>query len=602
VQAVSQRAADQEPSAASGVMVAVADSDMGRPDSSRPEALPEGSPLSTSERVLWGLAFLLLLVALLPLLVEFGRNLWRAEHYRAVPLVWAGAAYLAYGRLQEFWGSGIAASRRPARWWPSLLLWGAVLACGSFAVLFHSPMPAGAAVLFALLAAAYQFGGWPLTRTLLPVWAVGWGAMPLPLGLDQSLIATLQRTVTSWASTTLDVFSVRHLTTGSVIELPGQQFLVEEACSGIHSLFAAIACVAFYVVAARRGPIRSALLLAAAVVWVLVANTCRVLAVVILAGWWQLPVTDGLGHELLGMGVFVMTMLLIVSTDRLLAYLVPFSVAGFGGEAASAPSPVKPVQSPPPRTAPWRLALPMLIAGIFAGLATMGDLRALARPASDWKQARLKDVPEDFLPARWGEWQRTGFTEKTRPSGDPFGGFSRIWHYQNGRLGASLSMDGPYPEWHNLAHCYEGIGWMVNSARNVSMEAGAGQRTELQLSKPTGEYATVFFAAYTDRDQPVSGLEVLGSPALRVLASLRERTVDEQRDARWVYQIQLLSTGGTDFTESERRELASLFDEMRRRIVAFKPAAIERSVPAGAGNSGDVADQNGHVEVEGAMP
>ena len=90
------------------------------------------------------------------------------------------------------------------------------------------------------------------------------------------------------SSSVLDLLGVFHLREGNVIRLADRPLLIEEACSGIHSLFAVLAGMVFLAICyCRRSLTRGLGLLAAAVTWVVLANTLRIVAVVYLAATWQ---------------------------------------------------------------------------------------------------------------------------------------------------------------------------------------------------------------------------------------------------------------------------------------------------------------------------
>ena len=73
-----------------------------------------------------------------------------------------------------------------------------------------------------------------------------WLLVPLPFRWDVRLVFALQDWSSRAASLMLDFWGVDHLLAGHILELPHQQFLVEEACSGIQSLFSLLAFAAIY--------------------------------------------------------------------------------------------------------------------------------------------------------------------------------------------------------------------------------------------------------------------------------------------------------------------------------------------------------------------
>src|SRR5205807_2642759 len=104
----------------------------------------------------------------------------------------------------------------------------------------------------------------------------------------------------------LDLVGVYHVLAGNVVEVGGRPLLVEEACSGIHSLFAVLAVTWFYAGWTRRAPLPAGVLLVAAVGWVLAANVTRVVAVAWADDAWGLDLATGWAHDALGLLLFGM--------------------------------------------------------------------------------------------------------------------------------------------------------------------------------------------------------------------------------------------------------------------------------------------------------
>src|SRR5262249_27523605 len=156
-----------------------------------------------------------------PLLAVHARMLWGRPHYQFFPLVFPGAAALAYrggrrlGPLPP--GPRRRAGLTAAAGW-------ALLALG---VLFVSPGLAAVAALGTLLAAADALGGAPLVRAALPAWLFLWPAVPLPRSYDTRLVTALQDLVSRWAGRALDAAGVFHVMEGNVVEVAGRRLLVD---------------------------------------------------------------------------------------------------------------------------------------------------------------------------------------------------------------------------------------------------------------------------------------------------------------------------------------------------------------------------------------
>src|SRR5262249_50667112 len=246
----------------------------------------------------------------LPLLIVHGRQIWLRPHYQFFPFVLLGAAFLAFTRLRDLGPLSPGA----ARW--SLPLVGFAWALLAVAELLYSSWLGAVATLLLLAAVLFALGGGRLFRAALPAWLLLWLAVPPPFELDRQLILWLQSLTAQWSSRVLDLLGVFHVMAGNVVEIGGRRLLVEEACSGVNSLFSIFACTLFFVFWARRPLVQSLLLLTAAVAWVIVANVARVTLVAYACARWGLDLTAGWRHEGLGVLLFAVALGLLWSTDR----------------------------------------------------------------------------------------------------------------------------------------------------------------------------------------------------------------------------------------------------------------------------------------------
>ena len=557
-----------------------------------------------------------------PLLIRLARRLWAAEHYQFFPLILVGAVYLAYEGLKSFAGPGTS------RLWIRtclVTLSGGLLAC---AALLASPWLAGIAAMLSFWALAYGLGGASLVGCLWRAWLFLWLAVPLPLGLDEQLILALQRLATSWASATLDLLGYRHLVAGVVIELPERAFLVEEACSGIHSLFAALACTVFYLLQVRRGFLRSVLLVLAAVFWVVVANSVRVMLVTVLSTTWELPVTEGFLHALLGIFVFAGILGLMVSTDRLLMFLLPakhflpeFSsalkrsrrrhsalsffrkssrtgrgaartrgnsekAAGSGSrdggerDAASKSSDPGKADRRPSRFPTFTMAEYAAIAVLYTLILGVQFVHAGTPTVSSGDRInRFRDGSAEDLPAEWNGWIRTDFESVSRKKGDPNGLHSLIWTFRKGSQAAAISIDGPFVGWHNLTSCLQGQGWTVQSVEHRQYreidESLPGGFTEIRAAKGVGRQAFAAFAVFDGESRPLAPSETyVRFRAVRRFPQLSElwkqMTGQADRDAAAddsrSFQVHVFVENYTKLSEEQIAEIQRLFHHMRRSV------------------------------------
>ena len=601
--------------------------------------LPKSAPALVREagEGRWRAAVALGLVGLahLPWLAAQGRLLWSYPHYQFVPFVPLGAAALAVRDSRRL-GPLTPGDRR---WSVGLLA--ASLLLMALAAMLWSPLFGTLAALTTLLALAQSWGGARLVRAMLPAWVFLWVAVRPPLGLDFDLIFALQSVATRWSSRVLDLLGVFHVAAGHVIELADRRLFIDEACSGIHSLFVAMTATLFYVLWVRRGWLSSLLLFAAAAAWVMVGNVFRIVTTTVLWSCWGININSGWKHELFGLLVLVVTVGLILSTDLLLqtvlgavrrvwseqlawrsrqasnalrlrfagkgarsgvGWMVPGG-GGLGTPAAPvrADRPGEPTRWPPTRGV-WLASWPVLAAFGLIGAGQLGvaarevlyaapALEALfAAPAMERSLASLKadDVPESV-----GPYQRAGFTVERTGTPGIRGEYSRQWTYRSPRATAVVSADYPFVGWHELTDCYRGQGWIVEGR---TVEAGgadqAGPRVAATMVKPLEWHGLLVFALDDERGEALSPPSYLGWRAvLRERLSFGHmRLLGGQPSGRSRggtvagYQIQVLWYSGDPPTPADEGQVRELFEQAR---AAFRRAVSGRRCAAGPARRAD---------------
>jgi exosortase B len=106
---------------------------------------------------------------------------------------------------------------------------------------------------------------------------------------------------------------------GVMIMIGSYQLLVRDACSGMNSIFALSAIGVFYAYAFRwENKVRSCLLLAAIIPITILANFIRVIALVLIAYYGGVDLLEGLLHDLTGIALFLIAVLLLFLFDGFL--------------------------------------------------------------------------------------------------------------------------------------------------------------------------------------------------------------------------------------------------------------------------------------------
>ena len=174
------------------------------------------------------------LLALAPSVVKLAGQQWGGRHYSFTPLLVIALGAIGFlrwrdeGPFKSDFTIGTA-----VRWLvPGLLL--------AASIWLRRPWLASLSLVLMVRAFVFTIGGLEFYKSVRLAWWALWLIVPLPLNMDLALITSMQQFASRQASAILDLFGFRHLLTGVLLNFPGRSFEVEEACSGVHSLFASL--------------------------------------------------------------------------------------------------------------------------------------------------------------------------------------------------------------------------------------------------------------------------------------------------------------------------------------------------------------------------
>ncbi|QDV69503.1 Transmembrane exosortase (Exosortase_EpsH) [Rosistilla carotiformis] len=529
----------------------------------------------------FGLCLLLVLfAAYIPLSLRLARWLWYRDHYSFFPLGITAALALIVAAFAD-------PNYKPASKWLRRFLVAIAFASLLVATLLVSPWLAGVSSMFLLAAIIYALGGWQVAKKALPAWLLLWLVIPIPLSYDRELIVFLQGIATQLSSGILDLIGYRHMVDGVVLRLPAQSYQVEEACSGVQSLFSALFCTGLYLILNRAGIGRSLLVLGAAFFWVLVANISRITAVVVLKEEFSLPVDVGVYHQMLGVVFFALTLLAIFSTERFLCFLWPASIPPYwhqqqsGDAGAAQPRRKRKRRGISSFFEPRERAVVLGMFGVLAlvqytsialggsmASASRADIELLAQPAGS------------LVPELLDDWQNDDYQHVVRESGNVNGEVSQLWKLSKGELRAQASIDGPYTNgWHYLTDCYRGQGWddtniRFSSYRDAGFDRG-GDFMAFDVSKEPEQYGHVitglfdndyraFLAPQVKKMQRHAGRLNDLKRLVKSLFGAGDATVAKSDSLS--FQIQVFCQSPEPLTDAQRRDLADLFHSFRQQV------------------------------------
>lgn len=545
-------------------------------------AAPVEQPLpQTRSTIAWTavVSAIAIAAAHLPLVWSYLVGLLELPHYGFVLLLPFGAAILAWGRVTTL-GALKAGSRA------GFIAWMLPAVLGLLAsTVRYSPWFGAVSFLFALMGVAHAVGGARLVWALLPSWCVLAMGIRLPLNADIELAQLLQRVAAYRADDVLNTIGVLHMIDGNVVETPVKRYMVEQACSGVQSLFAITACTVFFALWMGERVWRTLLLLVAAWWWVWVANVVRVVLVTYLNSEFGIPVDEGWMHEAFGVVLFITTLGLIISTEHLILFFLPRAVPEEDRRSEEAKRPVGHGRTVWPALSKTRLAS-VALASVYVFLALGQWLPYLRAPRAVASPAQLQSsLTADFAPPRIGGWQLVEGSyesiERTRDS--QWGRFTQHWAYQKGTQRIIVSVDYPFNGWHELTECYEATGWDRLSRDVVTLQPTAGaaapsgvqkeQYVRAAFRRPeNGDYGYLLFESFSDRQAPVPA-PAQGREVLQRFGEHWRGFVDRvttlgasgaaAEDLTETYQLQIFMTGITPSTEQDRTEAAQAFTQFR---------------------------------------
>lgn len=204
-------------------------------------------------------------------------------------------------------------ARGPSRWGAVLLLVG----LATYLVARLNPVNTlqHAGMLITLTGIVWTVWGGRLTRALAFPLGYLWLTLPPPNRWDEAIVQPLQANATTVSEHVFQAFGWAVVRQGNVLQLPGLKLLVEEACSGVHSLYALVALGVAWVFFVPRPPWLRALLVAATVPVAVLANSIRVVATGVLAYKVDPDYARGLTHSTTGMITFAIGLLLFLAVD-----------------------------------------------------------------------------------------------------------------------------------------------------------------------------------------------------------------------------------------------------------------------------------------------
>ncbi|MEZ6125271.1 MAG: exosortase U [Planctomycetaceae bacterium] len=557
----------------------------------------------------WWLLFAAAALAYSGMLFEYGARLWAKDYFRFYPVYVIAVLYLTFSRSQE-------------DEWPERFTWriqpltlGLGLLSLAASTWFWSPLLAAVSLL---LTGDSLLSSLPNARRS---WRLLFLLIALPLGMDERLVLELRLASSSAASLLLDRIDVPHVARGNVLQLPGRQLFVEDACSGISSVYLLLASTALVVVGARMRMVRAVPLLASAVWWAGVANVLRIVAIVLADHFLKIDLTTGWQHEAVGIGVLLLALLGIGSTWCFLNLLTS-AVNNDKVDAQSGSLNLTPailwnvittenqaiLQGLQSNGFSVRTSRSFLLTALTLLMLVYGHIYwlAVARASGLLTQSSPsvsdRSVPSTESPVELNSFDQNSFAQLPEISVTDFqrslvsaADSSRSVHAVKWSLTTSqgpcrVTLSGPFSGWNDVSSSYRaaGFGLQYSEVDFVPGQVPLKALMSSQLSNPEGIYSDVHFCFVSHTgDLKTAHVADTGTGLRDQIAARLEQNLAPDRTGVW-WCLELSSEHHTAVLESEFRGRKQLFGDLLKVIVRQWKTDQRRS---GETSAAPVADE-----------
>ena len=267
---------------------------------------------------LWpALLFASIVAAYVPTFLTLAQGPWQTEQEGHGPLIIAAAAWLVWQSRDKLRTATVSPS--PVLGWLVLLGGLALLVLSRnqdiwfLEVASEIPVLAGCVLLLA---------GWDVLRILaFPIGFLIFSA-PAPGWMVDSATVPLKVLISDLVTNGLYAAGYPIAQNGVIIQIGPYQLLVQDACSGMNSIFALSAIGVFYVYAFRwHEKVRALILLSLIIPITITANFLRVVSLVLIAHYGGVEMIEGVIHDLTGIALFIVAVALMLVSDGLISVI-----------------------------------------------------------------------------------------------------------------------------------------------------------------------------------------------------------------------------------------------------------------------------------------
>jgi exosortase B len=271
---------------------------------------------AASRGLLWpGVLALAIVVAYIPTFITLAQGPWQTEQEGHGPLIIAAALWLVWQSREKLRSAELTPS--PIAGWFFLLSGLVILVLARnqdiwfLEVASEIPVIAGCLLILA---------GWNVLRILaFPIMFLIFSA-PAPGWMVDAATVPLKVFISDVVTQVLYSAGYPIAQNGVVILIGPYQLLVQDACSGMNSIFALSAIGVFYIYAFRwHEKIRGLILISLIIPITIAANFLRVMALVLIAYYAGVDKIEGPLHDLTGIALFIVAIILMFLCEGFLS-------------------------------------------------------------------------------------------------------------------------------------------------------------------------------------------------------------------------------------------------------------------------------------------
>ena len=254
----------------------------------------------------------------IPTFFDLSKTLWRQDDFAHGPIILAVIVWLIFDKRQVLLSPRKHAAPVAG---PALLVLGLLL----YVVGRSQDIPTFevSALIPILGGVVLAMRGWAGLRAMWFMLFFSVYLIPLPGFLVNAITLPLKEVVSVAAAKILFAAGYPIAHDGPILIIGQYQLLVAEACSGINSMFSLSAVGLLYLyVMRRRSLVHNGLVLLSLLPIAFLANIVRVVFLVLVTYYLGDEAGQGIGHGLSGMVLFLVSLLVIVLLDAMLARLI----------------------------------------------------------------------------------------------------------------------------------------------------------------------------------------------------------------------------------------------------------------------------------------